>query len=239
MSLILSSSALAAMLLNWGMLHLGVTAMWIRHPLAVVCAYATFLGGIGLWLRYVGLTRKPEEPSSSIADFIDNADTGDISIGDFAGSRTPAIETGGGESGGGGASAFWDGGKPLDPPVVNGKSSGIVDGIGGFGDLDGDAIVLLLLALLLLAAIFLLSGYIIWFAPDILSEAAFGAMLSSSLIRSAKRNDADGWVGGVVKKTWWPFAVVFVVATALAIYATAHYPAAHTLGEAIRLAVGR
>jgi hypothetical protein len=42
---------------------------------------------------------------------------------------------------------------------------------------------------------------------------------------------------GVVKKTWWPFAIVFVAAMAFAIYAAIHYPAAKTFGEALAAAV--
>ena len=98
--------------------------------------------------------------------------------------------------------------------------------------------MVILLAVLLLGSVFLVSGYILWFAPDILSEAIFGATLAGSLARAAKRQDNEGWVSGVVKKTWWPFAIVFAVAMAFAFYANAHYPAAHTLGEALTAALG-
>ena len=39
MTLILTSSALAAMLANWAMLHAGIGAMWARYPIATLCAY--------------------------------------------------------------------------------------------------------------------------------------------------------------------------------------------------------
>ena len=54
---------------------------------------------------------------------------------------------------------------------------------------------------------------------------------------AARRQDNEGWVLGVVKKTWWPFAIVFAAAMAFAIYAQIHYPAARTLGEALSMAV--
>jgi hypothetical protein len=41
----------------------------------------------------------------------------------------------------------------------------------------------------------------------------------------------------VVKKTWWPFAIVFAGAFAFAIYAAIHYPGAKTFGEAMAAAV--
>ena len=73
--------------------------------------------------------------------------------------------------------------------------------------------------------------------PDILSEAVFGATLAGTLARTAKNNDEAGWVLGVVKKTWWPFAIVLVVAMAFAIYAAIHYPNAVTFGGALQAAI--
>jgi hypothetical protein len=42
----------------------------------------------------------------------------------------------------------------------------------------------------------------------------------------------------VVKKTWWPFAVVLVAAIAFAWYVHTHYPQASTFRQAITLALG-
>lgn len=163
------------------------------------------------------------------------------------------LRGGGGSFDGGGASGGWAEGNPVQAfvgnpsvnvPNVQPSSSGFGDAFKGIGDkfgdffdLDGDAIILIVLALLLIASILILSGYIVWFAPDILSEAIFGASLAGGLARTAKRQDNEGWVMGVVKRTWWPFAIVFTAAMAFAIYAAIHYPAARTLGEALTAAV--
>ena len=96
--------------------------------------------------------------------------------------------------------------------------------------------MLILLALALAAVVLVVSGYIVWFAPDILTEALFGAALAGSVAKAAKREDAEGWVMGVVKKTWWPFAIVMVVAMGVAVYAHSNYPAARTIGEALAAA---
>ena len=74
-------------------------------------------------------------------------------------------------------------------------------------------------------------------ARDLDGFALFGATLAGSLSGAARRQDNEGWVLGVVKKTWWPFAIVFAAAMAFAIYAQIHYPAARTLGEALSMAV--
>lgn len=88
----------------------------------------------------------------------------------------------------------------------------------------------------LVLVVFVTSGYLIWTGPDILAEAAFGALLAGGLARRTKRETAASWIAGVVKKTWWPFAVVLVAAVCLAAYAQKHYPAAHTMKQALAIA---
>lgn len=157
----------------------------------------------------------------------------DIPIG--GSSSTPDVfSNAGGSSGGGGASGSW--GDAL--PAADSGGGGSSFSIGDIGDLDADGILLLLLALALIAAIFFISGYVIWFAPDILSEAVFGATLAAGLSRTARRNDSEGWVAGVVWKTWWPFAIVLVFAEAVAIFVAANFPEAATLGQAFAMALG-
>jgi hypothetical protein len=114
------------------------------------------------------------------------------------------------------------------------SSSGSSFGLDG---IDGDGIVLLLLAIALIGTVIIASGYLIWCAPDVLSEAAFGASLSGVLVRPTANHAAEGWVGGVLKKTWWPFALVLVMATAFAGWSQAHYPGAATFKQAIAMAV--
>lgn len=241
MSLILASSGLAAMLCNWILLQaVGVHAMWVRYPLAVALSYLTFLAGVWLWLRYVGLGQGSSPDTGSALDGLDGPD---ISLGGGSGDAvSETVARGGGQFGGGGASDSWADAQPVQSWVGDGGSASGSGGssfsLGDFGDLDADGIVLLLLALALVAAIFLASGYVIWFAPDILGEAAFGAALAAGLTRPAKRQDSEGWVAGVVRKTWWPFAIVLVLAEAVAIFAAVNYPAAATLRQAILLALG-
>jgi hypothetical protein len=245
MSLILLSSGFAALLGNWVLLHMaGVPDMWIRYPLAVGLSYLTFLAGVWLWLQYVGLGQGTRESESSLADGIDAPD---IPLGGGGGGEAlpEGLGKGGGQFGGGGASGSWGESGQVEAFVGDG---GVLEGSGGgssgssfklddLGDLDGDGIGLLLLALALVAAIFLASGYIIWFAPDILSEAAFGAALAAGLAKSAKHHNSEGWVADVVKKTWWPFAIVLALAQSVAVYAAVNYPTASTLGQAISLAL--
>jgi len=254
MSLILMSAGFAAMLSNWVLLRAGVHAMWLRYPIATTLSYLTFLAGVWLWLQYVGNTRGDDTSGQSFADGgnLLNADLVPGGSGGGGGSvELPSVLRGGGGSfDGGGASGDWAEAAPVQAFAATGSTDAAPDAdsageaakglgsmLGDFGDLDGDGIVLIVIALLLICSVLILSGYIIWFAPDILSEAVFGATLAGSLARTAKRHDDEGWVMGVVKKTWWPFAIVFAAAMAFAIYAAIHYPAASTLGEALAAAV--
>lgn len=235
MSLILSCSALAAMLTNWLLLHGGIHAMWLRYPLAVSVAYLMFLAGVWLWLRYMGLGRRTESKSS----LVENLDVTDVPFGNGGGrlELSDALPRGaGGQFGGGGAHASWD---EAGTAGDSASSAGVGATSGGFVDLDGEGLILLLLALLLIASVFLLSGYMLWFAPDILGEAAIGALFAGGLAKSAKRQDNADWVAGVVKKTWWPYAIVLALSLAFALYAAAHYPDARTFRQAVEMATGK
>ena len=71
----------------------------------------------------------------------------------------------------------------------------------------------------------------------IMAAALVAGLLAGGLTRRAKREDAQGWVAGVIRKTWWPFATVLAVAIAFAWYAAAHFPAARTFKEAVAMAL--
>lgn len=249
MSLILGSAALAAMLVSWTMLQMNVHSMWIRYLVAVAGAYAVFLLGVGLWLRYVARVQRESAAlfKSSALDGVDPVDALDVVevLGDAAsGVARGGTRVGGGNFGGAGAGGSWTepglqqgfmakSGTPSTPTVSTGK---------GFGfdfdfDLDGDGLVVLVLALAVIAAVVFASGYIVWFAPDILAEAVVGAALAGSLAKTARREDGSGWVMGVVKKTWWPFAIVMVLCVVFARYAQSTYPEARTAKEVISRAL--
>ena len=249
MSLILMSAGCAAMLGNWLLLYWGVGKMWLRYPIAITLSYLTFLAGVWLWLQYLSFRRDGANERSSF-DGGDVIDLGNVGGGGIDLPSVPDVIGGGGGSfDGGGASGEWVDASPVQSLVGNssanvspstGNSSFMGDigsKLGDYFDLDGEAIVLIVLALLLVCSVLILSGYIVWFAPDILGEAVFGATLAGGLAGAAKQQDKNGWVMGVVKKTWWPFAIVFAAAMAFAIYAAIHYPAAKTFGEALAAAV--
>ncbi len=265
MSLILASAGFAAMVSNWGLMHAGFGKMWMRYPVAIAFSYLTFLSGIWLWLRYMGFCQSKAKvsvpshlPASTVLDGVDLSNLslagnlgGQVGRGIPAG--TPDVfQSGGGNFDGGGASGEWQGdlnnatpAQALMASAMNNatpdesSAGGLKEAIGdfgGFSDLDGEGAVVMAVAFLLIGSALLLSGYIVWFAPDILGEAVFGATLAGGLAHATKNHHEEGWVMGVVRKTWVPFAVVLVLAMAFAILAAAYFPEAVTFRQTLHAA---
>jgi hypothetical protein len=220
MAAILAASGLVAMLASSILLYLGVTSMMVRYPAGIALSYLTFLTGVFVWLRVMGL-RTNSGRRTRVVDAVDVAgDVADL----FEGDGAPA-------------SFAAQGRVPLVSASMQaddgGSGAALKDGLDLSGAFDGEAIVLLLLAVLLVLVVFATSGYLIWMGPDILAEAAFGALLAGGLARRTKEETAVGWIAGVVKKTWWPFAVVLVASLCFAAYAAQHFPEARTFKECL------
>ena len=230
MTCILAATALVAMISSWTLLHAGVHDMRWRYPVVITLAYLTFLCGVWVWLRVAGFERSSESRGSSVLDVIDGVPSrGSGGGGGFGRIGGGGIGRGGGTFDGGGASASF--------AESGGKTPAIAVGDFGLGEIAGDDLGAIILIIVLALAIFLASGYLVWMAPEILTEAAFGAALAGGLARKAKQQSTTGWVAGVARKTWWPFAIVLVLAMVFAFYAKAHHPQASTFREAIHSAV--
>ena len=251
MSLILAASGFASMVTSWFLLHAGVHSMVVRYPIAITLSYVVFLLGVWTWLCAMGYMGGKSKGSGFDIDIPSGSGgSGGGGGGGGGGGSGVSIPRGGGGSfdGGGASASFTDGRVPVvmnlqaqgaDAPTQVAASAAKSGKGGGFdlGGIDGDGIVLIVLAIALVAVIFVTSGYLIWSAPDVLTEAAFGAALTGTLSRPTAANTSSGWVAGVVKKTWWPYALVLVAAMVFAGYAAAHFPEAHTFKQAIHMAV--
>lgn len=98
---------------------------------------------------------------------------------------------------------------------------------------DGDGCAVLAVLALLIAVILGAGGYLLYTAPEILSEVAFDAMLASSLVKVTRRMERQGWIVSAVRGTIIPFSIV--LATTLALAYTMHRtcPSASTVREAL------
>jgi len=198
----------------------------MRYGIAVVVAFAAFLGFLKLWLGYVSHCAK----SASGSDWSDVLDFDCDGFSSSSSGAADELTSGGGSFGGGGATGSWGEGQPVVAPA---PSSGFtLPSI----DVDEDLGVIILVAVLVLVIAFA-ALWVIWAAPAILGEAAFQASLTVALARRAKKISSGSWVGSVVKSTIIPFVVVLALAVTLGWYAQKKCPSAARLHDALRCSV--
>ncbi len=232
MSLILLGTMTSGILASKLLLLAGFHSMAWRYPVAVLLSYGVFLGLVRVWIGYVRSGASLGDGTGSLVDL------GEAAI-DGAGNKLPSFRGGGGRSGGGGASDHWTSGNAPAAHFVaptgssGGSSSSSGGGIGDFslGDVDGEGWILIVLFIVLIVAILGCGFYLIYIAPDVLSEAAFQLVLASSLRKVSREMDAAAWMGSVLKRTWFPMILVFGLTTAFGYYATQFCPQAGKLAE--------
>jgi len=231
MALMLTALGASGLLISKVLLEVGVRSMLERYLIAVAFSYALFFLFIKLWLIYISPPKpKPRLPSR---DFGNAIDIGNLSL-DVAQESTivgDQVFGGAGDFGGGGATDLWGG--DTSPAIISTPSSGRGSGGGGGSSFDFDldeGIVLIVLALLVLS-IFGAGAYLVYAAPEILSEAAFQALLAAGLIKASKKMDGSGWMGSVLKATWIPFVIVLVMTGIFGMVAQTYYPHAARLAD--------
>lgn len=244
-ALILAGCFATGLVVTKLLLMAGVSTMWIRYALALAAAYAVFLLGVRVWLRYAGFDagRRRAEGDASVLRASDLIGDGPAWPDASSSARAAdALRAAGGRSGGAGASASFDGG-PVAPARVNVAAVGLQDsagasgtagggGGGGFGlDFDGGLVfVALVLAVIAVAGAAI---YVVWAAPTILADAAFAAMLSAGLVKPTRRIVSGDWMASVVGNTWIAFVAVAILAIGFALVAQHVYPLAHTLPDVL------
>jgi len=253
MSLIVMAVVASGVLSSKLMLVAGVRSLWLRYPVAVLCAYGVFLGLVRLWIAYVLVRRRAAEAGVAAIATGGGSERGDGDAGsrsrgrlldavdlDLSGAGSGgeggSVSFGGGDSGGGGASDSWGmAASEMQAPGDAGSGGGWLPDLKLDLDLGDDGWWILLVLLLLAIVIFCAGGYLVWAAPDILSEAAWQALLGGVLVR-ARRHTRAGWMGGVLRSTAIPFTIVLIVAAALGWQAHRHCPQASRLAEALACA---
>jgi hypothetical protein len=231
MMLIVALTAAVAFLVTAALLHAGVDSLWLRYPMAVAAAYLAFLLFLWCWLRLKS------------ADFLDGLDiptpgSGSTGPGSSAWNLPEkSLEPGGGQFGGGGASASFDeapGVSHVSSDVASGSSgggSGISDALGAF-DLEELTLVLLAIGALIAAAFAAL--WIVWIAPALFAEIMLDAALATGLYRRLRGVKGDHWLQTAVRKTIWPFMGVAVLFALAGAAMQAYAPGAKSIGEVFR-----
>jgi hypothetical protein len=194
------------------LLKVGVETIWLRYALAVIAAYAAFLGLLWLWLRtrardYVDAPGVPDGPVSSGK----NASELDV-VGD------------GGEFGGGGASGTFE--------TSSAEAVDVPDAIGdAIGSADEAAIPVA--ALLIALAIALSSLWLVYLAPTLLAELVLDVALAAGLYRRLRHVDARHWLETAVRRTVLPFTLTMFAVIALGAWIEHAYPGARSIGDVL------
>ncbi len=249
MCLIVALTGAFGLLASFLLLHAGVGSMALRYPLALGCAYLFFMFLLWLWLR------------TQAEDYLDLVDAIDLPMPGGRSGAGPGISSGrGGDFGGGGAQAGFDGPGPSAGALPQGlaprapasavevraasSSSGDWAGTGseaatGSGgssfdlDLDAGEFFIPLLVALLAVGLALASLYVVWMAPGLLAELLFDGALSYSLYRHLRHTGSSHWLETAVRRTVLPF-VLTAVFLALVGAGLSHWaPGARTLGQAL------
>jgi len=71
----------------------------------------------------------------------------------------------------------------------------------------------------------------VYAAPEILSEAAFQALLAAGLIKASEKMTRQGWMGSVLRATCVPFLIVLLMTGIFGWVAHSHYPHATRLAD--------
>lgn len=205
MSVICFLTIATGILVSKGILFFDLADPMIRYGIAVWSSYAVFFLLIYFWLMLYFGRRKPTHRESSL-DAFDALDL--VKIGPSPLHRE-TWQGHGGQFSGGGASGSWDSGSESSSRATE-VSPKDVARVGG--DVDETIVIVLLIAVL--AAIFGSAGYVIYYAPEILFDAAFEVVLATALLRRAKNVQREGWKYAIFKHTWWLFAIVLFVSMA-------------------------
>jgi hypothetical protein len=231
-AVIVAGTFATGFLANFAMLGVGLTALLPRWLCAIAIAYGGFFLLVRFWLAYVGVRQLAIGP--------DGAQGSSTSSGGIDG-PLPELPWRGGGGRFGGAGATGDFAPPRAASLAElapAKSSSTVSkGVVALAD-GADDVLPLVLGLVVLALVAALVGSalaFVWVAPELLSDAAFAALLASGMLPGIGRAESGDWHGRLFAATWKPLVGVVVVATGAALALMRWFPGAQTLGQAWKM----
>ena len=227
MTLIVSLTCATGFLASYIFLHLGLTTLWLRYPLAVGSAYLSFLFYLWCWLHI----RKDR-----LRDQLDIPDLGTsrTSSGGSCHPEHPSFEPGGGDFGGGGASGTVDGPLPPTSVIEEGPSASgsSVSDVGGVFEAEEFGLVLVVMIALfgaLWATLTIISG-----APTLFAELLLDALLGAGLYARLRHLQRGHWLATALRNTAWQFAAVALLLGLMGGILHWYAPEAISIGEVWR-----
>jgi len=222
-------AGVGGLLTSFVALHLGLTRMAVRYPLAVAVAYAIFLGYLWIWLRMHGIRIRSEARNRTIE--ISPSDL-DVVAFPFRSDAPAPFEFGqGGSFSGGGGGAEWGETAAPEAPAHAvavahvAKKAGASSGI----DLDDGAWVLFI-AGIAAAAVLGAAIYVIYIAPVLFAEILLDAALAAGLYRRLRGVDARSWWRTAIRRTIVPAAGSALFVSVAGAVMQSVYPQASSIG---------
>ena len=250
MSLMLASTIGCGFLTSVALHRVGMGAPLWRYPLAVLAAWAVFLGLVSVWVWWQRRANAPSETPESARGARQSKSSNGT---DWTGGIGPG-GGGGSGSGGGGGSASWGGGGGrfggagasdsfAEAPTqgfASGFASGSTSSGGGKGggwdfDFGGDEVgfvVLLIGIIVVAAAVFGVVFYAVYSAPTFFAELLIDGGVGTWLYKRADVAHRPDWLSTAMRRSVWPVVILLVLFVALALAMRHVAPGATTLGQA-------
>lgn len=233
-SFLLALTGAAGFLVSTALLHLGVTSMTVRYPLAVLSAYSVFLLLLRLWLA---LQRRKDDGSSPL-DWLPDIGDGLPHVFDsgasVAGDAAKATFGGAGDFGGGGAGGSWTGGGAPAGSNVSGGSS-LMDSVPDMPDVGidldlGEGCFWIVIPIIAIVGVVVAMFYVVYIAPVFLAEILVDALLVAGLYKRLKGIEPRHWLRSVVRRTLLSVLLVTALFIAAGYLMERIAPEAHSIG---------
>ncbi|HEV7868611.1 MAG TPA: hypothetical protein VGO90_13075 [Chthoniobacteraceae bacterium] len=199
---ILLLTALAGFVASLGMLKLGLGAMWLRYPLAVLLAWGVFLGMVRAWAQREQANLRAEE-LAELSSEEDEPETKPPRLTSLDPDR----------------SAWEDWLDWMNP-------------FNGLEDAEGCLVTVALgIALLALGGAFVAIAGLIIQAEVLLAELLFDVLLVSALNKRLHGLEPRWWLQGTLRQTVWPVMVTMLFLLCAGFLLEQMAPGAQTIGQ--------
>lgn len=210
MILILTGTCFMGVITNRVLHFFHISSIVLRYPVAVFMGYLTFFFLMKVWLKFTDPLQLQTAPGPAVRKF--QYDPVQSLLNDLDGVADAAADT-----------TLASEASEFGEVSLGGGSSGDSDFVG------------LVLVGAFVAVLAGCGGYLIYAAPEILGDAAFNVVLSSSLLKSLRRSsDDDHWAMNVFAKTFLTFLVVMGVSLIFGLVVYEQCPQADTLSKVLK-----
>jgi len=224
---------LITLAVTWGasavQMHLGGESLALRYLVSLGVGYLTYLLTVRVWAE--ALIRRTHADVPDVSGL-------DVS-GAHGGCEIPSLPSmhsgGGGDFGGGGASADFSDGATGAADGIGELAGGAIEVAAG-SDEAAIVVVPVVAVFLIGCALFFGAGALVllYFGWEVLLAVAVELAFSYATARTAVRVTREGWASAAVRLTWKPLAGAVLCAVALGATIDHFIPTAQTLPQALK-----